>query len=515
MLNATTTDTRWNWAFVGSLLIMIIIRWYHQVPTELDVDTSTWISSAISTAQSPRPWWTILNFCDSRPLTVLPLALVEMLGIRVTWAMADGIGVLLWVGTLIFVFLTFRHWFSAAKSFLFTAPLVIFQATHLWLGFMTYNSEHICILMLTVGFWGLTKLQNKPSHSWLFLVFGLWLGWMPFAKIQIVPMGLMLAAYAAWEVILKSQWRSLVALIVGGILPLVIVNGIYYHYDHIETFWNDYFWNYYYYSFSTVHSDLEISSRFSPLTIGKALFRPASTRIFWMVQILLVLIGGFTFLCSFKKNVSPVPISFVCFSLVLAAVSLYAVLQAGNPFDHYLLLLYVPAFIAVSFLSSYLPTNTFRKAHIAGILLISVEGIKNILFFPQTPIPTLPPTDVAITKAIETLCPKDAKMTIWGYADRFFVYTHKAAGNRLSHTYWVYTESPLQAYRQRQFIKDLEENRPILFLDAMVAKATTAYLPPNGKARYTHFPLIRAYINQHYKLVKEVEGVWFFQRKNQ
>ena len=203
------SDTWWNGLFISSLVILITVRWQYQISTELDVDTSTWISSAISTAQSEHPLWTLLNFSDSRPLAVLPLAIVEMAGVKVDWALADGIGVLLWVVTLIFVFLIFKNWFSSAKSLLFTAPLLLFQTAHLWPGFMTYNSEHLCILMLTVGFWGIMKIQERVHSPWVYLLLGFWLGLLPFAKFQVIPMGLVLALFVGFFLMNAKQWIRL------------------------------------------------------------------------------------------------------------------------------------------------------------------------------------------------------------------------------------------------------------------------------------------------------------------
>ena len=506
------SDTWWNGVFLGSLVILIVVRWYYQVPTELDVDTSTWISSAISTAHSDHPLWTLLNFSDSRPLTVLPLAMVEMVGVKVDWAMADGIGVILWVMTLIFVFLIFKHWFSSAKSLLFTAPLLIFQTTHLWPGFMTYNSEHICILMLTVGFWAVVKLQERECPSWGYLLLGLWLGLLPFAKFQIIPMGLVLAFFVCFFLIRAKQWIRLLLLTMGGVLPVLLVNWYYYYYDHIETFWNDYFWNYYYYSFSTVHSKLDISYRFSPLTMGRTLFRPITTRVFWIIQFILIAIGIIPLIRNFSRHVA-VPASVIWLSMAFALVSLYAILQAGNPFDHYLLLLFVPSVLVASFCSLYCSPKTFQIIWTFGLLAIALEGVKNVVQFPLGSIPKLPEPDVEIRKAIQAHIQPNEKMTIWGYADRFFVYEHLSAGNRLPHSYWIYTESPLQAYRQREFIGDLEQNKPALFMDAMVENVSTIYLPEKENYRHDSFPMIAKYIREHYTLVKELQGVRFYRRK--
>lgn len=506
------SDARWNGVFIISLVILIIVRWQYQIPTELDVDTSTWISSAISTAQSEHPLWTLMNFSDSRPLAVLPLAIVEMAGVKVDWALADGIGVMLWVVTLVFVFLIFKNWFSSAKSLLFTAPLLLFQTTHVWPGFMTYNSEHLCILMLTVGFWGIVKIQERVHSPWAYLLPGFWLGLLPFAKFQIIPMGLILAMFVGLVLTKDKQWIRLAFFVIGGLLPVLLVNWYYYQYDHIATFWNDYFWNYYYYSFSTVYSKLDTAYRFSPLTLGRAIFRPITTRIFWIVQLSIIVVGFISWIRDFSRRVA-VSASMIWFSIAFALVSLYAVLQAGNPFDHYLLLLFVPSALVASFCSLYLSQKLFDTIWAVGLMAIALEGVRNILLFPIGTIPSLPQSDSEIRKAIQTYSHAGEKMTIWGYADRFFVYEHLPAGNRLPHSYWIYTESPLQTYRQREFIGDLEQNKPALFMDAMVENVSNIYLPEKHKYRHDCFPMIAKYIREHYRLVKEVDGVRFYRRK--
>lgn len=505
-------DNWWNVLFVSSLLVFIAFRWFYQISTELDVDTSTWISSAISTAHSDRPLWTLLNYSDSRPLTVLPLALAEMAGIKVDWALADGIGVMLWVPTLTFVFLMFKHWFSSAQSFLFTAPLLFFQAFHLWPSFMTYNSEHVCILMLTVGFWAVIKLKDNVYPSWCYFLLGVWLGLLPFAKFQTIPMGLILALFLAFFLLKTQQRKRLLALIGGGILPLSLVNGYYYYYDQLETFWNDYFWNYYYYSFSTVHSKLETSHRFSPLTVGRFVFQPAATRVFWIVQLVFITTGIVQFLRCPSRRVA-VSRSVIGLAVGVALVSLYAVLQAGNPFDHYLLFLFVPAVILASFCSLYFSQKMFSSLWTVALLAIALEGARNVVEFPLGTIPLLPESDKMISKAIRANIFANETMTIWGYADRFFVYEHLPAGNRLPHSYWIYTESPLQTHRQRELIDDLDQNKPALFMDAMTTNVSTIYVPDNVNYRHEKFPIIAKYVRAHYTLVEEVEGVRLYRRK--
>ncbi len=503
----------WHWIMGVGLIVMLIIRAMCPLSPELDVDTSTWISSAISAAHSDRPLWTLLNYCDSRPLTVLPLAWVEMAGIEVSWALANFVGVVLWAGTLLFFFFVLRHWFSSRESFWFTFPLLVFQTGNNWFGFISYNSEHPAVFMLMVGVWLVLKLREPSRSAWQYAGVGIWLGLLPFVKIQIVPMGLVLAAFAAWGAIASRQWLNLLMLLMGGLLPLAVINGYYYQNDSIESFWNDYFWNYYYYSFTTIHSEAEISSRFGPRTLARAFVRPVTTRVFWWVQVSLITIGALYGVRRHRTVKTAFPLEVLLLVGAFGAVSLYAVLQAGNPFDHYLLLAFVPASLSVAFLSVYVPAGLFKKIGLVSLLLISLEGIRNLIFFPYQPVPSKYSWDDELIQIIKQNTRKGDKMTIWGYADRLFVETRLPAGNRLPHSYWIYTESPLQSYRQQQFISDLDENKPALLVDAMVDNVSDVYLPHKEQYRHDRFPVIKAYVQKNYVLVDSLHGVWFYRRK--
>ena len=491
------------------LLLMWALRLWQQQFYELDVDTSAWISSAISAARSETPLWTLLNYSDSRPLTVFPLFVLEKIGVAVTWSMAEKVGLVLWAFSIVFFYATLRRWFSPWQSLFFSLPLLIFQASNAWFGFMAYNSEAVCVFMLTVGLWLVTGLEKNKNSIFAYFFVGFWLGLLPFAKMQTVPMGLVLGLWACSIAFQQRRYGRLLVLLVAASLPTIFLNGFYWQKGEWEVFWSDYFWNYYYYSFTQIHSAVPLEDRFSLLFLIQFFYQNSTTRLFWGASFVLLLIG---FIKWIKTAPFAPPRSVVWGVLALLSASMYAILQAGNLFSHYLLLLLVPINLLLVLLLQSFQWRVFSRIWLCFLLLIGAEGIKNAVQYPVIAVPQPFPNDKKIIQAIKKYSKPTDKMTIWGYADRFFVHTRLTAGNRLPHSYWIYMPSPMQSYRQKQFLEDLAQNQPALFIDAFTEKVSLVYGLDERKYRHDNFPDIATYINAHYQQVEEIGKVRIYRK---
>ncbi|MEO6686379.1 MAG: hypothetical protein ABIN24_10445, partial [Dyadobacter sp.] len=74
---------------------------------ESNIDTSTWLSG-MHTVNHYSAWiWTLLNYTDSRPLTVLPLILVSKLGLNVGYVVSECVGLIFWLATTFFLYKIF------------------------------------------------------------------------------------------------------------------------------------------------------------------------------------------------------------------------------------------------------------------------------------------------------------------------------------------------------------------------------------------------------------------------
>lgn len=498
-----------EWALLSvSLLFVFALRMGRQPDVELNPDTSAWISGAISAARSDAPIWTLLTHSDSRPLTVLPLFLLEWLGLPVDWYVADLTGLVLWLFTAVACYRILRRWMSPRRAGLGTLPLLLFLAGTTEPDYIAYNSEHVGVLMLTLGFGWVLTLETAPPRLGRSLLLGVWLGCLPFAKFQTVPMGVCLGLGAAFFLYRRGQFRPLVGLFIGSVLPTVLVLAYYAYRETATSFWNDYFWNYYYYSFTTVYSNVPVGNRFSLNYVGRLFFQHTYTRFFWLSGALLLSLGMYAYATSRRQGREATPaVHGLCLLLLLSSV--YAAVQAGNLYDHYTLFVVVPLLLAAALFAQSLPPLPFRLSYCLVIGLLLLESTLNGFTYSLAPRfqPTL--TDRLIRQRVAAVVQPGQTMTIWGYADRFFVWSRRAAGNRLSHTFWAYWPSPLRPYRQTELLHDLTTHQTPWFLDFSQSRA----MLDSTIDRPDRFPVLAMYLHRHYTLVDSVERVRFYKRR--
>jgi hypothetical protein len=530
-----------------TLLIIstIVLRLWQNPTIEVNPDTSAWISGAISAGQSPTPIWTLLTHSDSRPLTVLPLFLLEWVGIGVDWQVANWVNLLLWLGTSLVFYQILRRWMPSrqalmGESTLGTLPLLLVLAAGTEPDYLDYNSEAVCVPMLMVGLWWVLRLE-KARAGWLSgLGLGTWLGLLPYAKLQTVPMGLLLGGAAIYLFIKQKQHSALLALLAGSLLPTALVVGYYARYETVTAFFNDYFWNYYYYSFTTVYSGVAVESRFGVRYVGRLFLQHRYQRVFWLVSGLWLLLGlycrlffsdrisGLRGLSLFRKknpanpeilseknlsekNLSEKNPSRFVYGLcgLFFLTNAYAAIQAGNLYAHYTLFVLPALLLLVALLNSTIPANWQRVLVPVFLSLMVLEGLNNLrLFTLPVPFANLERIDGPVRQWLGNQVRPGHKMTIWGYADRHFVWARRAAGNRLSHTFWAYWPSPLLTYRQQELMQDLEANKTDWLLDMLCLSHSD--LDPI--ARIDQTPGLAGYVARHYRLVDTVQGVRIYKR---
>jgi 4-amino-4-deoxy-L-arabinose transferase-like glycosyltransferase len=442
---------------------------------------------------------------------VLPLFLLEWAGIAVDWQVANWVNLGLWLVAAVVFYQILCQWMPSRTAVLGTLPLLLILATSTEPDYLDYNSESVCVPMLVLGLWGVLRLENARA-GWLgSLGLGTLLGLLPYAKIQTVPMGLLLGAAAIYLLVRQKQYWPLGTLLLGSMLPTALWLGTYARLETVTAFWNDYFWNYYYYSFTTVYSDVSVQSRFGVRYVGRLFLQHRYDRVFWLVSGLWLLLGLGTYLIRRRHAASGVSgfVVVVC-SLFLAA-NAYAAIQAGNLYAHYTLFVLPALLLLLALFNAYIPRRWQQIGVPIFVGLISLEGLNNLrLFTPARPIPDLERIDAPVRQWVAQQVRPGQKMTIWGYADRHFVWARLPAGNRLSHTFWAYWPSPLLTYRQQELIRDLDANQTEWLLDV----ASMAYSDLDPRTALADTPGLAGYVAAHYQLVGVVQGVRLYRRRS-
>lgn len=493
---------------------MLLLVWAVRIPflrdREYDIDTSTWLSAVIAINHYPDKLWTLLNYTDARPLTVFPLLAGSWAGMPVNYSSAEIIGLLLWTGTVLCLYQIFKLFAGKSLSVVMTWSLALFLGTICHI-FAAYNSEHNSIFMVTAGvalfFLYVYRRWSSPAIA---TAAGILLGSLVYAKFQNAPMGLLTGAFLLLAMAQRKDWANMAALIVGCLFPTILVNVFYGLRGKLDVFWNNYFWNYFYYSFTTQFSSMPIAERFSPFRVIPFIFYATSSGIYVLtlagMAVALPVLSFKKWSFEFKANWIP----FV-FTFLFLLLSIYAVLQSGNNFEHYKLFLFVPLLIFNALFLSVCEPQIQKYA--VGLLLLggiaqTAVSLKyldgGIAYDKRTG------TDEKVVGHIVRYTRSSDPVVVWGWRDRLLVTAQRPMGYRDVHTFHFSMKSPLIPNWTRDFVEDMEENKPKIFVEAMIPEYSERghlFLP------HDQVPVVREYVQRHYRLVRELDGVKIFHRK--
>ncbi|MGM9506994.1 hypothetical protein ACS5NO_04690 [Larkinella sp. GY13] len=492
-----------------SFVLFIGVRLLYAPDREQNVDTSTWIATALTVGKADDPLSTLLNYSDGRPLAVLPLAIAELMGIPLNYRITDFIGVVLWCLTL-WLFWRILKTYLAEETAVLLVWLPILILSTVWNhDFASYNTEIMGNLWLIAGLFWILRFNTWSMPS--VLAIGFWLGCLPFVKFQTVPMGLVLGLFTAWKLYRTRRFASVPVLVGAALLPVLLLTLYYFSQNDLESFWGDYFSNYFVYSYTTQYSALSTGDRFSPIRMVRYLFHSHQLTLFWVGVFGGILLGVWRLV---RRPVfrSTDQTERLWLGTVWLVASFYAALQAGNNYTHYLLFLVFPGLFLLAVLYEIQGVAANWKWIGISLGLVVVQASVNGFFRKPLPIHPGEPLFQAVSTEIQRRSQPDDGLVLWGYVDRLHVYARRPMGYRASDTFWVYYPTSTQPFRMKEFLADMERNKPLLFVDAMTPRIS---MFADDAFEFENFPAIKTYIDRQYQLVKTIEDVRIFERKKE
>lgn len=493
----------------GSLLLMWLSREIYMVEVEADWDTSAWLAAALTVGSRSDPFWTLLNYTDSRPLTVLPIVFSQCLGVPLSYINAERVGLVCWIGTIALFYKIFRFHFASSTSVLVCWLLALMIGTTGSSEHIAYNSEHFGVLLLTMAtFIAMTLARGSTVNAFAGGALGILLGCLPYEKMQLVPAGLILAGFGVVMFLRRRARAATIAFLIGGVLPTAIVVGWYFVRGESATFWTSYFWRYYYYSMET--SEMLLQMRFHPRRVYRFIFGDDWSRFFLLGQTAVIGLGALV-LMKRRPHLSLPARSHFLLSALLVATAFYSVLMAGNNYKHYLLLLFVPIMHAAGVVIAATPAawRTLLIGMGFGAAVLQA-GANTWRREPMPPLPTQA-ADQRLVDVVQKHTRPGESIVTWGYSDRLHLLANRPMGYRYANTYYVY--SPLRALKefdQRLFLNDMKENRPSLFIDAV---QPGVYLPGYQVLQHDRFPAVAEYVNVHFEKVASIDDVRIYRRR--
>jgi len=374
--------------------------------------------------------------------------------------------------------------------------------------FVHYSSEQLPVLILTAGLWIIAQIHTRSqAHERWFLVLGILLGAVPFAKLQAVPQAAILGVWALWMAYHRLRFiKNAAYLIVGaGLFPLLVLGfvlsqGLYQ--DFVD----------FYLVGNLIYAGGGTSSGF--LTHLWALSTKSPDFVLYLISMAALAITG---LFINRKELLKRPSMMIIWVFLYFLASIYAATKSGNLFIHYLNFCILPfALLAACFIQRELMKP--RLLLITGFLVALPFGysVLNKLRthqplnqFVSTTDHSLPQSEV--TKLVKQYAKPNEKMVVWGWMCKYYVEAQMPQGTAENHSTRCIFKHPLQDVYYHRYINDLKRNRPQIFIDAVGPNS----LWTNDRTTQAHeaFPELKTFIQTNYTFVGEVENTRVYIKK--
>ena len=491
-----------------------------------DPDESQFIAEAAK-LRTDLLFWRSVDGSTHGPLTDWPLVVASLLRNRLDFTTARVVSVLLvWI-ELISAWLIFRHFYKSIAGLLVLPLLCAHAFTDLW-RFVAYCSEHVPNTLFALGccFLALSWQSSgagPPRFARLFAA-GLFLGAIPFAKLQAAPIAAVGIAAGIWflsadrDLDRDQRRHALLSFVAGAatvpavIVGIVLIGGI----------WSDF-----------LNSYILDNLRYA----GSNKFPPE--RIFSWVEAprMLITLGGyaqnfnyfvlwvtgfglcgcllFPFFAKWRRR-------WIIFAAVATIAACWAATAPGRPYMHYLQLIIFPAGLFGG-LTTGAAIKDFRSERFSMVFLRSARAIVLVAFLTCGVLPQFwwrvnapPPllgrfietqgalAQCEISREILHHAAPGERLGIWGYMPALWVETGLIEATRDAETSHQIEPNEFREYYRNRFLQDLVLSHPPVFVDA-VGPGNFGYQDRNEFAHET-FPGLANYLADNYHLVGDIEG---------
>lgn len=492
-----------GWLFSSQLLVVFVSQLAHIRNQEYNVDESTWIADALAVKINDDFFSAFLTHTTARPITVFPLLVLDKLGLPLTFLTIKIISLICIIIALAFTFLALRNLLNGKLAVLCLLPLTAFYTVVSFDDFIAYNSELVCNVFVSASLWLYSLIQRQQERYWHILLTGLLLGLIPFTKFQAIPGALIVVFFCLYQWYRQNRWTPGTLFVLAGLAPVLVV-VIYCVFTNQVTFLiRNYFL--YYVNYSYQYSSRPFLERLSPRDILWYYRQQYTFAAYWFG---LIAVMGILFWHGRSRNISWS--SFLLLAILLWIVSIYETIQAGTNYEHYLNLVLIPHTFLASALVGSIEINYTGKGSLQLTTLAYVSIALLISCFTKTKAFERgynPPLsyDAEVISLIKRECTAEDRITIWGWADRYYALSGIAPASRYANSVFQMKPNAQQAYYLTQYATDLTRNKPRLFIDSVAPNQFT--YADNQRYGHLRFKSISLIIRNNYRQIYEREGL--------
>lgn len=481
---------------LGCIALLIFMRLPAVVLNrELNPDESQMLSHAITLWQDP-VYWRSADGTTIGPLDIYLLVIPKLFGFQLDYTAARVMGLLCTGLSVYFLFRALANFYSEKTARITILAPVLLLAFTQEVDFVHYSSEQVPVFLLSASLWLLSQLiLNKGLTLRNNLLLGLLAGMVPFAKLQAVPLAIVIVLFAFLSNIrYYKKNRSLhpfIILIIGGLSFPLLVLGLTVSFDVLDDLID----------FYILGNVIYAGGNSTPSMIGQ-FFKIAglSEDFLAFTCITMLSLIGVIWYTFFQKTEKSNPKSIIHgLTAVLALSSVYAVTKSGNDFIHYLNFciaswtlvtaagihkfgtkgVILPAILLLYFLSS--DALSYKRSHVLNAFVSD-----NATELAQSPV---------VTELKKYTNNRDF-MAVWGWQCRYYVEAQLAEATSENHSERSIFVHDLQEKYRSRYLSDIQRTTPAIFVDA-VGK-NSFWVQDRKTQGFENFPSLADFIHANY-----------------
>jgi hypothetical protein len=487
---------------------LFALRWPVLALGDLEGDESVAVSAALT--RYLEPGYGITLFTGSAgPLLTYPVSALGWLGLRIDYGASKLMSLLLLVATSSILYLALRSFSPARIARVAMLPLLLFVGLGNIRWTFSYCSEQWINLLVISMIWFLLRLDRRIGREATNLCgLGLGLGLTPLIKWQGLPMAALVVGCALAILVVRHRAdpgrlaRSLLPLAGLAAVPLLVWCAVLWARGNLGFFFETYF----------LALFTQATSRYSTTLPERLLALGDWGLPAWSIERWFVCFTGLFWLPVaiqlFGSGKPPRVRLELSLALAYLGISLYAVLQPGGTFTHYLNLLLLPwALLSMLVFCRWAETASRPWLAIALYALLAVVP-PTLLYLGDTPLPVrFPPqeTRAKTLDALRELRVASSPMIQWGWVYAYYVHTGTSWGTRTGGSHEILEPFfPDKQIYIADFVASLESGRAPVFLDTATEGAPSYAI----RARYGHeqVPEVADAVRRNYFLCAEFQG---------
>lgn len=504
------------------LIALFAFRWplfFHYYP--LNPDEAQFVAGGLTLYYDP-VFWRSLDGTTLGPLIYYPLTLLKLLGAPLTLFTARILSIFLLTVMFSFGYLTLRLSFSPGRSFFALTPGMLWYAMSTYYDYGGYTSELSPIALLSIAFYLLMRFARDMQAGDVApprLLGGCFLlGWLPYAKLQSAPIGVVVFGYffilllMARTMPLQQRVKLAAASFLAGAAPSVCVLCFVLFHGLWGEFWQSYILNNLMYTGQSYFNTKFMFPKGEWTPFVEFLFgRPATWAWFWGPMIFLGMVTGGLRIARKGGRREYLPL-FLFFT-----ASVLCTLAPRRFFEHYRFFLVLPLSLLVGTLFLDMTRYYHEKKRTGAVAALFVLFIlagwcaqmgargweeNRALADLETRIRTKAQYFTAYY-AHQYVKPDD-RMTVWGWMPEHYVYAQMPMGTRDVHTLHQIEPHGMQDFYIKRFLNDFYQSKPAVFIDAVGESGF--FLKDRAKYGHETLPKLKEWIENHYRLVVEARG---------